>query len=99
LDIEGAFPNVVPERLLHDLQMAGIPNQYIKFMDRMLTDRRTKLKFDDYESPWIPIISSLGQGDPISLISFLFYNPGLLRIPQDDREDAVAFVDDTAFLA
>lgn len=99
LDIEGAFPNVVAERLLHNMRMRGIPEEYVQFVDRMLTDRRTKLKFDDYESFWTYIINGLGQGDPLSMIVFQFYNAPLLDIPQDRTEDAVAFADDTALIA
>ncbi|KDQ50025.1 hypothetical protein JAAARDRAFT_115077, partial [Jaapia argillacea MUCL 33604] len=53
------------------------------------------LKFDDYLSDWMVIDNGIGQGDPISMIIFLFYNADLLDITQGNGE-AVAFVDDAA---
>ena len=43
LDIEGAFPNAVTERLLHNMRMRQLPEPYVKFIDCMLTSRHTKL--------------------------------------------------------
>ncbi|KII85400.1 hypothetical protein PLICRDRAFT_116115, partial [Plicaturopsis crispa FD-325 SS-3] len=65
----------------------------------MLTGRRTKLKFDDYTSFWTAIINGIGQGDPISMIIFLFFNADILDIVHSKDEDATAFVDDTAIIA
>ena len=50
LNVQGAFPNTVQDRLLHNMKLRGIPEGYILLIDRMLTDRRTRLKFDDYFS-------------------------------------------------
>ncbi len=36
LDIEGAFPNAVPVRLLHNLQKQGVPSKYVNFISSML---------------------------------------------------------------
>jgi hypothetical protein len=61
LDIEGAFPNAVTDRLLHNMQKCQVPEEYVLFVEQMLTDRRTKLKFDDYVSDWTTV---LGRGTP-----------------------------------
>ena len=36
LDIEGAFPNAVPERLVHNLRKQKVPEKYTKFVSNML---------------------------------------------------------------
>jgi hypothetical protein len=38
LDIEGAFPNAVPERLVTNLRKHGIPRKYANFVRNMLDD-------------------------------------------------------------
>jgi hypothetical protein len=46
----------------------------------MLTGCKTRLKFDDYTSEWFDINNGIGQGDPLSMIVYLFYNADLLNI-------------------
>ena len=78
LDIEGAFPNTVSDRLTHNMRKRKVPEEYVTFIERMLKDCRTKLKFDDYESEWVTIDNGIGQGDPLSMILYLYYNTDLL---------------------
>ena len=80
LDIEGAFPNAVCDRLLHNMRKHRVPKLYVKFVQRLLTGRWTKIKFDDFVSQWVDILNRIGQGDPISMILYLFYNADLLKI-------------------
>jgi hypothetical protein len=68
LDIEGAFPNTVPERLIHNLRRRGILGRYANFVAGMLRDRTTFLRFDSYSSEAISIDNSIGQGDPLSMV-------------------------------
>lgn len=98
LDIEGAFPNAVLDRLLHNMRKRRIPESIVKFIERLLTGRRTILKFDDYTSSWFSILNGIGQGDPISMIIYLFYNADLLDIARGASEMAVGYVDDGALL-
>ena len=97
LDIEGAFPNAVKEWLLFNMRKRRILEQLICCVDMVLTGRTTKLKFDDYTSDWIPLLNAIGQGDPLSIMSYLFYNTDILNILNSQNELAVAVVDDTAF--
>jgi len=39
LDIEGAFPNAVTDRLLHNMKSRRLPLSLIDFTKRLLTDR------------------------------------------------------------
>jgi hypothetical protein len=99
LDIEGTFPNAVPERLIHNLRKRRVPAKYANFVNNMLCDRETTLKFDSYASDAIRIDNGIGQGDPLSMVLYQFYNADLLDIPSSKDEDAMAFVDDSFMLA
>ena len=99
LDIEGAFPNAVPERLIHNLRKRQIPKRYTKFIAEMLKGRVTQLKFDDHTSDGICIDNGIGQGDPLSMILYQFYNADLLDIPSSKDQLAIAYVDDALILA
>ena len=99
LDIEGAFPNAVPERLVHNLRKRKVPEKYAKFVSNMLQDRVTTLSFDGYTSSPIQIDNGIGQGDPLSMVLYQFYNADLLDIPKSKDEDAMAYVDDSNMIA
>ena len=100
LDVEGAFPNAVTDRLIHNLKKRRIPAILVGFITRLLTNRRTRLRFDDYTSEYRDITNGIGQGDPLSMLLYILYNADLLEIPDDElREDALGYVDDIALLA
>jgi hypothetical protein len=99
LDIEGAFLNADPSRLVHNLRKRGVPPKYTNFVNNMLRDRVTALKFDGYTSDPISIDNGIGQGDPLSMVLYQFYNADLLDIPSENGENAMAFVDDTLMMA
>jgi hypothetical protein len=105
LDIEGAFPNAVTKRLIHNMRMRRIPGDIVSFTERVLTNRKTQLKFDDYTSDWIPIDNGIGQGDPLSMILYIIYSSDLVDIAKKRqgndslKELTLAFVDDTALVA
>jgi ribonuclease HI/endonuclease/exonuclease/phosphatase family metal-dependent hydrolase len=100
LDVEGAFPNAVTTRLIHNLRKRRIPTSMVRFVECLLTNRRTKIKFDDHVSDVIEITNGIGQGDPLSMLLYILYNADLLEIPDDDQnEHAIGYVDDIALLA
>ena len=99
LDIEGAFPNANPERLVHNLRKRKVPEKYANFVHNMLRDRVTTLKFDGYVSDPIAIDNGIGQGDPLSMVLYQYYNADLLDIPSGKDEEAVAYVDDAFMMA
>jgi hypothetical protein len=94
LDVEGAFLNAVLEQLIHNMRMKGILREYTDIIQGLLQGRRMRLKFNDYLLDFFPINNSIGQGDPLSMIMYLFYNAGLVDVPRGKDEDLVAFVDD-----
>ena len=64
LDIEGAFPNAVPLRLVHNLHKRKVPGKIVKFISNMLKERVTTLKFDGYTSEPIKIDNGIGRETP-----------------------------------
>jgi hypothetical protein len=88
------FPDAVTERLLHSMRKRRVPEAYVLFVERLLDGRHTRLKFDDFLSEWVPIDNGIGQGDPLSMILYLFYNADLLDIASGKGQVAVAYVDD-----
>ena len=100
LDIEGAFPNAVNEQLIHNLKSRWVPSKIIKYVANMLRDRSTTLRFDDHVSKPIKIDNGIGQGDPLSMALYQFYNADLVEIPKEDEgETAAAYVDDAIITA
>jgi Reverse transcriptase (RNA-dependent DNA polymerase) len=99
LDIEGAFPNAVPARLTHNLRKRSVPGKIVSFIHGMLQGRQTALKFDGYKSNPINIENGIGQGDPLSMVIYQYYNADLLEIPKADGEAAIAYVDDSIMAA
>ena len=99
LDIEGAFPNAVPSKLIHNLRKRRVPNKLIKFVAGMLNRRETTLKFDDFASDPLAIDNGIGQGDPLSMALYQFYNADILDILQSKTESAIAYIDDALLLA
>jgi len=98
-DIQGAFPNTVKEQLLHNMKTRSIPSCYSKLIERMLTERKTCLKFDNFTSDPIDIINSTTQGCPLSMILYAFYNTPLIQVAIHRHETSLSFVDDFMFLA
>ena len=80
LDIERAFPNMVTDCLLHTLRKHWIPERYVVFVNSMLTGCKNRLKFDDYLSKWFLLDNGIVQGNPLSMILYLYYNVDLLDI-------------------
>jgi hypothetical protein len=99
LDIEGAFPNMVTNRLLHNMRKRRVPKAYVKFGENLLMGRRTELKFENYTSDWFELDNCIGQGDPLLMILYLFYNADLLDIAKGKKEKTLGYIDNNTLLA
>ena len=99
LDIEGAFPNVDNVQLTRNLLKRRVPVKLVEFVANMLKDRSTTIKFDDHVSGKFTLNNGIGQGDPLSMALYQFYNADLLDIPKDEDEAAIAYVDDAILTA
>ena len=64
----------------------------------MLTNRCTRLHFDGFMSDWMDIDNSIVQGDPLSMLLYLFYNADLIASPKKG-EAMIAYVDDASYYA
>jgi hypothetical protein len=64
----------------------------------MLEGRTTRLKFDDYVSEDINIKNGIGQGCPLSMILYIYYNADFLDIPTTKNEGAMGFVGDSMLM-
>ena len=90
LDVQGAFPNIVKEVLIHNMRARSVPAQYVRLIELMLTGRKTKLSFDNFLSDFIEINNGNNQGCPLSMLNYAFYNASLLEIAlPDDKDEAV----------
>ena len=74
-----------------------VPGQIVQFIEHLLRGRSTRLKFDNYISEQIPINNAVGQGDPVSLSSFNYYNADLLEL--STILQALGYVDDAMAMA
>ena len=99
LDIKGAFLNADNDRLEHNLKARKVPVKLVKFIHNLLKERHTALKFDDYMSEDIALDNGIGQGDPLSMILYQYYNADLLNIPIGANEAASAYVDNAILVA
>ena len=84
------------ERLLHNMHTRQVLEQYVSFIEWMLTNRCTRLKFNGFTSDWINIDNGIVQGNPLLMLLYLFYNADLIASPNKD-EVMIAYVDDTCY--
>ena len=99
LDIEGAFPNTVTSKLIHSMKKRRLPETIVNFAKLMVEKRSTILRFDDHTSDPIKLDNGIGQGDPLSMALYQYYNADILEIPNRPHEAAEAYVDNAILIA
>ena len=62
------IPECSPRKLIHNLKRRQIPASIVNFVKLLLSNRKTKLKFNDHISEVITVNNGIGQGDPLSMI-------------------------------
>ena len=65
----------------------------------MLGNCCTTLHFDDYTSESVTLDNRIGQGDPLSMALYQYYNTDILEIPHKPQESVEAYVDDAILTA
>ena len=99
LDIQGAFPNILKDQLIHNMHMRQVPNCFINIVTTSLTGCTTWLKFDDFLLEVLQLNNSTTQGDPSSMLYYSFYNALLIEVASSEDELSPGFVDDSMMLA
>lgn len=96
LDIEGAFPNAVTQRVLYSMRKRRVPEKLVQAISRVLIGRKTRIRFGDFTSEYMELMNGIGQGDPLSMIVYLFYNADFfdIQLPNPRKGISVGFVDD-----
>ena len=61
---------------------------YVSFISHMLTSWRNRLRFDNYTLEWFHLDNGIMQGDPLSMILYLYYNADALDISRGQHECA-----------
>ncbi|GBE84774.1 RNA-directed DNA polymerase from mobile element jockey [Sparassis crispa] len=97
LDIKAAFLSALPERLLHNMRMQGVPVEIVDWIRHRLEGCHTHLIFDDFTSAIFEILSGIDQGCPLSVILYQFYNSDLLDSAKLTL--ALGHIDDVALIA
>ena len=66
----------------------------------MLTGRRNRLKFNDYVSEWFNLDNRIQsvQGDPLSMVLYLYYNADMIDIARGRSEMCLGYVDNMALV-
>ena len=78
LNIKSAFLAATPERLFYNLQMWGVPKEYVNWLHIKLEGRHTCLVFDNFILDLFEILSGINQGCPLSVILYAFFNSDLI---------------------
>lgn len=72
----------------------------VKFVKLLPSNRRTRLHFNNFKSDTIQVLKGIGQGDPLSMLLYIFYNADLLNIPTNtQKEDAMRYMDNITLLS
>ena len=103
LDAQGAFNNVVHEKLLEDCREVGISEYLIRWIRSFLHNRKVQFQFSNYTSSTFTLTQGSPQGSPISGPLYLLYNSALIRRTSEDTLSKnfirVGYADDVLWLA
>lgn len=99
LDVSGAFDNVSHKRLLHNLRKRKVDERIVKWIASFLSDRRTRIIVDGFESKEYYIETGVPQGSPLSPILYIFYNSDLIECCNTGETQATGYIDDGAIFA
>jgi len=99
LDVKGAFPNTVPQVLIHDMRRYGVPREITDWIADKMMGRETVIKFDDYESEPIAVNNGLDQGCNLSMFLYRFYNASQIEAAVGKKDELATNFADDAILA
>ena len=103
LDAQGAFNNVIHEKLLEDCRQVGISEYLIRWIRSFLHNRKVQFQFSNYTSTTFTLTQGSPQGSPISGPLYLLYNSALLRRSSEESSNKsfirVGYADDVLWMA
>lgn len=76
-----------------------LPETLISFAELIISEQNTVLQFNDHEVGTIMLDNGIGQGDPLSMALYQYYNADILKIPKRPQELAKAYIDDAILIA
>ena len=59
LVVQGAFPNMVKDQLIHNMRMRRVPKCFTDVAELSLSNRTTHLQFNNYLSEPIPLLNDI----------------------------------------
>jgi ribonuclease P/MRP protein subunit RPP40 len=94
-------PTVSHARLLWVLRRKGYPELVVQYVESFLTNRRTRISFNDYDSEWMSTNTGIPQGSALSPVLFLVFIADLLETFESARDGIIGtgFADDTDLVA
>lgn len=99
LDMKGTFPSICVQRLVHNMRMRGLPKEIPSWKHVKLKGQHTVIMFDDFMSELQAINDSCNQGDPLSVLYYLFYNMDLVGILDGQKKELmITYIDDVMLL-
>jgi ribonuclease HI len=100
LDIEGAFNNTNPHKLIQIMKQRKMPRYLCEWTRAFTTERKLAFCFDEMTENPKPFDSGLPQGSPASPLLFLIYANAMLENPntQNPKELDTSYVDDASYL-
>ncbi len=99
LYISGAFDTVNHTRLLDTMRAKGFPLWAVRWTRSFLTERTTRLRFDNAATEPIALQAGVPQGSPLSPILFVLYIASLYESLNMPGLAVVGFADDTNLIA
>ncbi|TIB90275.1 hypothetical protein E3Q19_02788 [Wallemia mellicola] len=97
LDAQGAFNNVIHEKLLEECRKVGLPKYLTRWIGCFLKDRKIRFKSPNYTSSTFALSKGPPQGSPISGPLYLIYNTALLKAIREVIK--VGYADDVLWMA
>lgn len=97
-DIQGAFNNTDPARLVKIMETRCMPRYLTRWTSSFTADRTMSFCFDNSKEPPQPYDSGLPQGSPVSPVLFLIYAQAMLEAPSYFKDIDVSYMDDNGAL-
>jgi hypothetical protein len=95
LDVKGAFPNTVPQVLIHNMRRYRVPKEITDWIADKMKGRETVITFDDFKSEPIAVDNGLDQGCNLLMFVYRFYNTAQIEAAAGKKDElATNYVDD-----